>query len=58
MHALDQTLMAEWQELDIAYPEWVSMIVLDEVYYTLTMILVCATCFEVGVIIGILVTVV
>jgi hypothetical protein len=58
MHALHQTLIAEWQELDIKYPQWVSTLVLDEVYYTLTMILACATSFAVGAIIGTVVAVV
>ena len=55
MHQLYQTLIAEWQELDITYPQWLTTLVMDELYYTVTMILVCATCFAVGVIISIVV---
>jgi len=58
MHALNQRLIAEWQELDITYPLWLTHVVMDEVYYTATLILTCVTGFEVGVIIGMVWTVI
>ena len=58
MQLLNQRLSAEWQDLHVTYPLWVSMIVLDEVYYVTTMILVCATCFAVGLAMGFIVALV
>ena len=52
MNVLYTRLNAEWQDLSITYPQWLTHIVMDEVYYVTTMILVCATCFAVGMIIG------
>ena len=48
----------EWQDFDISYPQWLTTLVMDEVYYITTMTLVCATCFAVGMIIGTLATMV
>ena len=58
MNVLRTRLNAEWQDLHIQYPEWLTRIVMDELYYTVTMIAVCANCFVVGMIIGIVVTLV
>ena len=58
MHALYQTVIAEWQDLHIQYPVWLTRVVLDDVYYITTMILVCATGFEVGLAMGFIVTLV
>jgi hypothetical protein len=58
MHQLYQTLIAEWQDSHITYPEWLTHVVMDEVYYIATVILVCATSFAVGMIIGIVWTLV
>ena len=52
MLILYQRLIAEWQDLHITYPEWVSTVVMDEFYYTLTLIAVCANCFVMGLVIG------
>ena len=57
MHALNQRLAAEWQELDITYPQWVRTLALNDVYYITTLVLTCVTGFEMGVIIGMIVTV-
>ena len=55
MHALNQRLAGEWQDLAITYPQWVRTLVMDQVYYTATVILACVTGFEVGMIIGMMV---
>ena len=52
MNVLRTRLNAEWQDLDIQYPEWLTRIVLDETYYAVTMTLVCATGFAMGMIMG------
>ena len=52
MHILYTRLTAEWQDLSITYPQWLSTLVLDEAYYILALVLVCACCFAVGLVIG------
>ena len=48
----------EWQDLHVAYPQWVSTLVLDELYYATTLVAISLLCFAVGMIIGIVWTVV
>ena len=48
----------EWQDFDISYPQWLTHIVLDELYYAVTLVVTCIACFEVGLVIGIVWTVV
>jgi hypothetical protein len=58
MNVVYTRVTQEWQALDITYPKWLTRVVMDEVNYITTMILVCATCFAVGLAIGIVVTLV
>ena len=58
MNLLRTRLILEWQDLHIQYPLWVTRIVMDELYYITTMTLVCVTCFAVGLVIGIVWTMV
>ena len=58
MHLVYTRLIAEWQDLDVAYPQWLRTIVMDDVYYTAVLIIVCANAFAVGLAIGWLMTVV
>jgi len=58
MNVVYTRVTQEWQDFDISYPLWVKTLVMDEVYYITTMILVCATCFAVGMITGIVWTLV
>lgn len=58
MHILYTRLTAEWSALDVRYPEWLTCVVMDEAYYILALVLVCATCFAVGLIIGLVATIV
>jgi len=58
MHILRTRLILEWQDLDVAYPQWLTHIVLDDVYYTAVLIIVCANAFAVGLVIGWLMTIV
>ena len=52
MLILYQRLAAEWQALNVTYPEWLTRVVMDETYYAVTMIAVCANCFVMGLVIG------
>jgi len=58
MHILRTRLILEWQDLSITYPLWLTRIVLDELYYTVTLVVVCVVCFAVGMITGTVWTVV
>ena len=58
MHILNQRLAAEWQALDVAYPAWLTAIVMDELYYILTLVATCTACFAVGMIMGFIVVLV
>ena len=52
MNLLRTRLTAEWQDLHIQYPEWLTRVVMDEFYYTLTVIAVCAAAFVMGLVMG------
>ena len=58
MNVLRTRLNAEWQDLHVQYPEWLTRIVMDEFYYVIALVVVCACCFAVGLIIGIVHTLV
>ena len=58
MHILNQRLAAEWQALDVAYPAWLTAIVMDELYYITTLVVMSLACFAVGMIMGFIVTLV
>jgi len=51
-------VIQEWKDLDVAYPLWLTRVVMDDVYYAITLVATCVVCFAVGMIIGIVVTVV
>jgi hypothetical protein len=57
MNLLRTRLNAEWQDLHIQYPEWLTRVVMSEFYYTLTLIAVCANCFAVGLAVGFIVVI-
>jgi hypothetical protein len=52
MNLLYTRLNAEWQDLHIPYPVWLTTIVMDELYYAVTLALVCTACFAVGLAVG------
>ena len=58
MHALNQRLAAEWQDLAITYPLWLSTLVLDSAYYAITLVAMSLVSFGMGLVIGIVMTVV
>ena len=58
MNVLRTRLTLEWQDLTVTYPSWLTTIVMDTTYYILALVLVCATCFAVGLLIGIVLTLV
>ena len=58
MRILYQRLIAEWQDSHITYPQWLHTLVMDDLYYTVTLVAMSLACFAVGLILGIVVTVV
>jgi len=58
MHALYSRLTSEWQDLTVTYPLWLAHIAMDDVYYTATLVVMSLVSFAVGMIIGIILTVV
>ena len=58
MHILYTRVTQEWQDLYIPYPVWLIHIVMDEFYYVTTLVVMSLVCFAVGMIIGIVWTVV
>ena len=53
MMVLRTRLILEWQDLDVAYPLWLTRVVLDEFYYITTLVVMSLACFAVGLVIGI-----
>ena len=58
MNLLYTRLTLEWQDLHVTYPLWLTHVVMDDVYYTIALVAACVTCFAVGLVIGIVVTLV
>jgi hypothetical protein len=58
MLILYQRLAAEWQDLAITYPLWLTHVVMDEFYYTATLVVMSLVSFAVGLITGIVCTLV
>jgi hypothetical protein len=58
MNLLYQRLALEWKDLHVTYPQWVSTLVLDEFWYVITLVVMSLASFAMGMIIGIVVTIV
>jgi hypothetical protein len=58
MNLIYTRLILEWQDLSITYPQWLTRVVMDELYYVTTLVVMSLACFAVGLIIGIVWTVV
>ena len=52
MQQLYTRVIQEWQHTHIEYPQWLTRILEDDVYYTASVILVCVNAFAVGLVIG------
>ena len=48
----------EWQALDVTYPQWVSTLVMNELYYVTTLVVMSLVSFGLGLVIGIVATLV
>ena len=57
MRILYTRLAAEWQDLTVTYPQWLHTLVMDEVYYTATLVAMSLVSFGMGLVIGIVVAV-
>ena len=58
MRILYTRVNQEWQDSNITYRQWVSTLVMDELYYTATLIVMSLVSFGVGLVIGIVITLV
>jgi len=58
MKQLRTRVNEEWKALDITYPKWLTRVVMDDVYYTATLVATCVSSFAMGMITGIVWTVV
>ena len=58
MQQLRTRVNQEWQDLHVAYPLWLTHIVMDEFYYTATLVVMSLVSFAMGMITGIVWTVV
>ena len=58
MKQLRTRVNQEWQDLHVAYPEWLTRVVMNTTGYILALVLACVASFAVGLIIGIVWTVV
>ena len=58
MNLVYARLNAEWQDLHVQYPEWLTQVVMDEFYYVVTLVVMSLACFAVGMIMGFIVTLV
>ena len=54
--AIERRLRAEWLDFELDYPHWLRTILTDDLYYTITLITLCANSFAVGILIGWLLT--
>ena len=57
MRILYTRVIQEWQDLHVAYPQWLTRVVMDELYYVTTLVVACIACFAMGLVIGIVVAV-
>ena len=58
MHILYTRVNQEWKDLTVTYPQWLRTLVMDEVYYTATLVAMSLVSFGMGLVIGIVVAVV
>ena len=52
MNLIYTRLILEWQDLSITYPQWLTRVVMDDVYYVIALVAICVVCFAVGLITG------
>lgn len=50
--AITERLRAEYTDFDVALPDWMLTILDDELYYIVTVIVLCANSFGLGLCIG------
>jgi len=58
MRILYTRVKEEWQDLHVAYPQWLTRVVIDDVYYVTTLVVMSLLCFALGLVVGIVMTVV
>ena len=56
--AITERLRAEYEDFDVTVPDWLYIILDDDVYYIVTVIVLCANSFGLGLCIGWIATVI
>jgi hypothetical protein len=49
---ITERLRAELNDFDVSYPNWLTRILDDDVYYIVTVIVLCANSFGLGMVLG------
>ena len=57
MNLLRTRLTAEWQDLHVTYPSWLTRVVMSELYYAIAIVAACVTCFVMGLMTGFIVVI-
>jgi len=52
---IKKRLLAEWQDSEVEFPTWLKKLVMDEVYYVIVLVTVCANSFGMGLVASLLV---
>ena len=52
MNLVRTRVTEEWQDLHVAYPQWLRTLVMDEFDYVVTLVVMSLLCFAVGLVIG------
>ena len=55
MTVIKERLLAEWQDSEVEFPLWLKKLVMDEVYYVIVLVTVCANSFGMGLVASLLV---
>jgi hypothetical protein len=53
---LTERALAEYEDFEVTVPDWLRIILMDDLYYTITLITVCANSFAIGLVVGWLAT--
>jgi hypothetical protein len=56
--AITERLRAEYTDFDVALPDWLYIILMDELYYTVTLTVISVGAFGIGLCIGWIATVI
>ena len=56
--AITERLSAEYEDFDVTVPDWLYIILMDDVYYTVSVIVISINSFGLGLLLGWIATVI